>query len=548
MHLVIHRAPFLSLLVVAAAALAPRAAAQAVEDQSAPLTERERAVHLLSRFAYGARPGEIDRVLAMGVDAWLDAQFEPAQLADAALQGRLSEFESLKFTAADLEGVYRRPLRPDATDEERREYNRKTRIPRTELLNSVVLRAVASERQLLEVMSDFWRNHLNVSYTKGRQIDTFLTPYERDVVQANALGSFPEMLAASAHHPAMLIYLDNYLSRRPPTNAELNKVKRAAEARTGSRAQAIQAVALAEQNGLNENYARELLELHTLGVDNGYSQRDVVALAEALTGWSFDRGNKCSFRFRNDMHQHGDRRVLGRRFSDNSSDGRNQGEAILAYLGAHKGTAEFIATKLVRYLVNDEPPAALVAEVAKTYARSDGDVRAMLRTIVASEDFWARRNFRAKFKTPWEFVVSALRATGARVDDPEELLRRLTDMGQPLYHCDDPTGWYDTAYAWLDPGVLAQRWQFALDLAEGRIKGVTLPEDLFDDIPEGAPPRSWQVHLTEKVVPGGAGTRTRDALTSLMDEYLVDARVPDLHRVGPQLLGMLIGSPEFQRQ
>jgi uncharacterized protein (DUF1800 family) len=217
-------------------------------------------------------------------------------------------------------------------------------------------------------------------------------------------------------------------------------------------------------------------------------------------------------------------------------------------LSGHQGTADFIALKLCRYLIADEPPQRAVDAAAKAFRRSDGDIPAVVRAIVESEDFWARENYRAKFKTPYEFVLSALRATGARVDEGEAVMRRLIEMGQGLYLCDDPTGWYDTAESWLDPGVMALRWQFALDLASGSLRGVSIPTEFWDEVPESLPPRLWQHHLTKMILPGGAGPRTRAALSSVTDEYLARAAVPDVRELGPELVGLLLGSPEFQQQ
>ncbi len=513
-----------------------------------PLTERERAVHALSRLAYGPAPGDLERVLEIGVEEWIERQLSPQ--ADAALEDRLAGFPSIRLSLVDLMDQYQAVLEEGISAEERRWLQRYENQPRSELLQSLLVRAVHSSNQLEEVLGDFWRNHFNVSYTKGGPSKFLLTDWEREVIRAHTLGKFGAFLAATAKHAAMLHYLDNASSRRPPTKQELAEIERKVRRRTGSRERGEEAAQLALQRGLNENYARELLELHTLGVDNYYKQKDVIAVAEALTGWSYNGGRNgdWAFLFRNDMHAQGDKRILGRRVKGDRDSGLAEGEQVIEMLAGHKGTAQFIATKLVRYLVNDEPPEGLVDLAAKAFQKSDGDIPTVVRAIVGSDEFWARENYRAKFKTPYEFMISALRATGAELQESEPLLRSMIEMGQGVYLCDDPTGWYDTAEAWLDPGVMALRWQFALDLAEGRVAGVSIPPEYWDDVPDSLPPRLWQHHLTQKILPGGAGPRTRAALSTVTDDYLAKTRVPDISRLGPQLVGLLLGSPEFQQQ
>ncbi len=536
--------------------LAVQAQTAAGQEAPPPLNPRERAVHLLNRLGFGPAPGEVERLLAMGEPAWLDEQLRAAPAQDPRLTSALAGFETLDLSPAGAsQWVYqdyvgRGKKEEDLSEEERQQLRERRRQPGRELIHSVLYRAVLSDRRAEEVLSDFWRNHFNVSFTKGDAIEVQINDYERMVVRRNVFGNFADMLRASARHAAMLNYLDNAVSRRPPTKQELAEIERNVKRRTGSEARASEEVQIAAERGLNENYARELLELHTLGVDNGYEQDDVVALAEALTGWTYDAGRRASqeFTFRADMHVEGDKRVLGKTFGEDKEGGPGQGEAILEHLAGHKNTARFIATKLTRYLVNDDPPAAVVDAAAKVFLKTDGNLTATVRAIVASEEFWARENFEAKFKTPFEFVVSALRATGAEITDAQMLIGTLMSMNQPVYFCDDPTGWYDTAEAWLDPGVLALRWQFAMDLAEGRLRGVRIPAEFWDAVPDDAPPETWQHHLSLLLVPEGAGERTRAALATVTSEYLAKKKVPDLRELGPQLVGLLLGSPEFQKQ
>lgn len=533
-------APWLSLVLLMLCAL-PVSAAQA----DRPLGERERAVHLLSRLTYGPRPGDVEALVEMGTEAWIAEQLTPAENSNADLESLLGRFETLGMTPGEVFKHTRTPDKPGESREEARARRQLRLLPMHEVMQSVTLRACLSSRQLEEVLCDFWRNHLNVSFTKGLRIMPLIPDYEQHVIADNVLGDFPTMLHASAKHPAMLYYLDNRLSRRPLNKQELAEIRRKTKRETGSKKKGLEAESLAAQTGLNENYARELLELHTLGVDNYYKQKDVVAVAEALTGWTVDFSPKghLQYMFNEQMHVFGGRRVLGQRLSRGRGD--SQGVAILDLLSEHKGTAKFIATKLVRYFVNDEPPTGLVNDVAKTYRKTKGDVRAMMRTIIKSNEFWNRENYRAKFKTPYEFVVSAFRATGAEIQNLSVVMTLLENMGQHVYHCDDPTGWYETADAWLDPGVLALRWRFALNLASGRLRGVTIPDSFFDDIPDEATPRETLERLVRKVLPGGAGSRTLSLLQSVVRE---EGESMSPGRLRRKLLGLLLGCPEFQEQ
>jgi len=521
------------------------------KTEEKPLTERQQAAHLLSRLAFGPRPGQVDEVLRTGLDRWVTAQLDPSRIPTPGLNDRLAAFQTLAMTPRDLREAFLALRKENPTPEEIKARNLKKRQPKIELLQSILLRAVYSPRQLQEVLCNFWRNHFNVSYTKGGPVDFFIPDYERTVVQAHALGTFEELLFASAKHPAMLYYLDNALSRRPATKAELSKIKEAARERTGSKVRAEEAVELASQRGLNENYARELMELHTLGVDNFYHQSDVVQVAEALTGWTIDyqgENAEYGFLFRPYLHVDGAKKVLGRIFREKKlRDAVREGEGVLTMLAHHRGTAAFLSRKLCTYFVSDDPAKKSVDKTAAAFLKSGGDVRVLLASIVGGPGFYAPGNFRAKFKTPFELVVSALRAVSAEVSNSLPLLKKLDEMGEPVYHCDPPTGYSDRAEAWLDPGVMALRWQFAVDLAEGRIPGVRIPESFHAGMEEQPAPL-WQKILTNKVLPGGVGERTRHALTAITDDYLSKSRRPRLDRLGPQLLGLLLGSPEFQSQ
>ncbi len=507
------------------------------------LGERERAVHLLSRFAFGPSPRELARVLELGVEAWLDEQLRPVD--EAELGGRLAGFESLELDAAEIYARYVEPI-PDGTSaEERKRIVELRGVPSLELQRAVSVRAVYARGQLREVLTDFWRNHFNVSFTKGAVAYQLVPDWDRNVLRAHAFDPFGELLAATAHHPAMLHYLDNASSRRPPTGEELSEIERQTRRSTGSRAAGRLAADLALQRGLNENYARELLELHTLGVDNVYKQKDVVALAEILTGWTWrPREEGWAFEFRGDLHVQGNKRFLQQHVQGELEHGQEEGQEVLALLAGHPGTADHMAWKLARHFVRDDPPKKLVGELSSVFRKEDGDPRALLRAIAASGEFWSRATFRAKFKTPQEFVFSALRATESEVGDWDATLEAFAAMGQPIYRCEDPTGWYDTAEAWLDPGVLALRWKFASDLAHGRLEGVRISERVFAEVADDVPVRAWSTHLAARVLPGGVGIATQLAL----DRAVASSAAAEPDALRRRLLSLLLGSPEFQRQ
>jgi len=412
----------------------------------------------------------------------------------------------------------------------------------------VLLRAVHGRNQVREVAADFFRNHFCVAVDKG-QVRYLAVAYERDVVRRHALGNFGAMLEASARHPAMLLYLDNALSRRAPTKAELKEIELRVRLQTKSKQAGRDASDIAAQRGLNENYARELLELHTLGADNYYTQRDVENVARALTGWTFrnEPGEPIEFLFRPEMHDKGDKKFLHALIKDDFKHPEAEGEEVLAILEAHEGTARFLSWKLCRHLVRDDPPPDLVERVAKTFRRTKGDLPAVYRAIVDDPEFFSRASYRAKCKRPFEFVVSALRAVNARIDDSRELLRALTSMSEKLYECSDPTGYYDQAEAWLDPGAFAVRWKFAVDLAAGEVRGVAIPDALYDELPPGRP-ELWKEWLLHRLLPAGLDARVSRILDRKVEEETASGRARHLEPLARSLVGMILGSPSFQAQ
>ncbi len=440
--------------------------------------------HVLNRLAFGPRPGDVERIRASGLARYIDQQLHPERIADAQMAERLNSFETLNASSRELARNYYLPAqlarqqaknsnasnpsmttdRPPRTPEQM-ELARKERTVLFELSQQKILRAAYSERQLEEVMVDFWFNHFNVFAGKG-PTQQYVTEYERDAIRPHVLGKFRDLLGATAKSPAMLFYLDNWQSVDPD----------AQQRRFGGRAG--RRLPPAEMNpnqqrprrGLNENYARELMELHTLGVDGGYTQEDVVNVARAFTGWTIDQPRQGGgFRFEPRLHDAQDKVVLGHKIK---AGGQSDGEQVLDILAAHPSTAKFIATKLVRRFVSDAPPRALVDRAAKKFQESGGDIREVVRLIVTSPEFFAPAALRAKVKTPFEFVVSAIRSTDSDVKAGEQLVQSLRQLGMPLYMCQPPTGYADTADAWVNTGSLLNRMNFAVQLVNGRMRGV----------------------------------------------------------------------------
>jgi uncharacterized protein (DUF1800 family) len=517
-----------------AGALAPAAPA------AAPPADDAAIVHALTRLGFGPRPGDVERVRAMGLPAWIERQLEPRRLDDRAAERALAPLRTLSMPLAELRREYPRPsprqkvndlqMAPRAMLDRPAPEKRPVRIV-AEMQAARLVRAIESERQLEEAMVDFWFNHFNVFAAKG-EVKWYLPSYERDVIRPHALGKFGDLLRGTAAHPAMLFYLDNWLSTRPDFTIPFGPNR-------GTR------------RGLNENYARELMELHTLGVDGGYTQKDVTEVARAFTGWTIDRPREEGrFIFRPALHDRGEKVVLGTRLP--AGDGREDGERVLALLLRHPATARFVATKLVRRFVADEPPPALVERVAATFRATEGDVRAMLRTIVAAPEFWAPDARRAKIKKPVEFVASAVRAVDGHADARAAFLlaRAAAEMGEGLYLAGPPTGHPDRAEAWVNAGTLLARMNFAMTLTRRRVPGVTL--DLGPLAVPGASPEAALDRLLATLLHGEVTPQTRAVLAAQLGHPEIRRQTPDDR--GPadtdveKLAALVIGSPEFQRR
>jgi len=521
------------------------AAARRVTAAPAPtITGDRRIIHVLSRLTYGARPGDVERVRAMGLSAWIDRQLRPGTIDDAATEEALTELTTLRMPIAEALREFPRPdakLRAQLASGEMSRQEMLERYPMEkrpariagELQAAKVVRAVTSERQLEELMVDFWFNHFNVFANKG-DVRWYVAAYEREAIRPYAMAKFPDLVRATAHHPAMLFYLDNWLSARPDFRvpAGPNRGRKA---------------------GLNENYARELMELHTLGVDGGYTQKDVTEVARAFTGWTIDRPQTDGhFVFRPAMHDTGEKVVLGQRIP--AGGGRDDGERVIDILTRSPATARFIATKLVRRFVSDTPPPALVTRVAGTYTSTDGDIASMLRTIFESPEFSSEDAYRAKIKKPFEFVASAVRALGGRTDAQGglALARASAEIGEPLYQAQPPTGYADRGEVWVNAGALLARMNFALGLASGRYPHVSIELAPLVAGADPAVPSAVLDRLLASIVADQTDPATRAVLTAQLGEPQITRLSPDDR--GPantdvaKLAALVIGSPEFQRR
>jgi uncharacterized protein (DUF1800 family) len=413
-----------------------------------------------------------------------------------------------------------------------------------ELVQAKLLRAIYSDRQLEEVMTDFWFNHFNVFAGKGPE-RLFLTNYEQEVIRPRALGKFEDLLVATAKSPAMLFYLDNWLSVGPNSMRSLGIPDH--PARYGPRhfPPPNPNAKRKANNGLNENYGRELLELHTLSVSGGYSQRDVTEVAKVFTGWTIDKPNEGGgFKYEPRTHEPGAKFVLGHRIKP-KGNGEDEGRELLHLLATSPQTAHFISLKLAQRFVSDDPPPALVDRMAKTFEKKRGDIREVLTTLFHSPEFWDDDAYRAKVKTPLEFVASALRATAAGVDDVMPLARQVANMGMPLYGAQPPTGYSMKADTWVSSSALLNRMNFALGLTAGKIRGVKVDTAQL----VGSPPALLDAALALSTMEGklladDVSKQTHDSIMAQIEAPQKPARPPDASMIA----GLLLGSPEFQKR
>ncbi len=619
------------------------------------LSDHDRALHALERLTFGPRPGDIEKVLSLGADNWIEQQLNPEQLPNTNLDGKLAPYRTLRMQPRELVLAFpngqlireaadkKRPLpsdpvqyglwevlvtkyneqqqkngaaaqpavddvaqkaadqaakaaeqtakdtaknvanmllslpkaermptlmkmpmsdrralvqyapgdlvgklMPDFSPVERETYysmNNPTGVVVSELQQAKVLRAIYSEHQLEEVMTDFWFNHFNIFLNKD-QDQYFVTTYERDVIRPNALGKFRDLLGAVAKSPAMLFYLDNWLSVGP--NSQASGMRPGQPPKPGAR-------------GLNENYGRELMELHTLGVDGGYTQNDVTQVARVFTGWTIqplDQG--WGFMFDPKRHDPGPKQVLGKSIPEN---GINEGLQVLDMLSKSPATANFISTKLARRFVSDDPPPALVKKMATTFLDSGGDIKEVLRAMFRSKEFWSVAVYRKKVKTPLEFVASAIRATGTQVQNPMPIVQALNKMGMPLYQMQPPTGYSTKAETWMNSDALLERLNFSVSLAGGNMGGINFDplrvlalgllarapkEDVIPVSTSGG--TNAAITLVEDALIGGTLSKNSDDTIrkSLQDPQIGGHLLDDPAKPLATIIGLTLGSPEFQ--
>ena len=536
------RAASAALALAMAGALALGALAPVVADTkskatSPSLTEGQKIIHLLNRIGYGPRQGDVERVKRMGIDKYIELQLHPDRIDDSSIEARFASFPSLRMSLSEIQQKYPPPnllarelgLKqgkngangalqqpdPNADDNQKRQYRQQVlayyqehglkppQLLLQELQGQKIIRAAYSERQLQEVMTDFWFNHFNIFWAKNADRN-LTTDYEMNVIRPRTMGKFKDMLLATAKSPAMLIYLDNFQSMSPnaqipqrrggqfgqrpgaaggfgnpglgrandPLYREMQRDQmRNPDQMTPQQRQAQAAKGLKNRKpGINENYAREIMELHTLGVEGGYTQKDVQEVARCLTGWTLDRPRQgTQFVFRPFMHDNGEKTVLGHKIP--AGGGIKDGEMVIDILAHQPATAKFISTKLVRRLVNDTPPPSLVDRVTAVYTKTDGDIREMLRTIFTSPEFNSKEAYRAKIKSPFELAVSAIRAISADVNAPLQTAQFIAKMGEPLYLYQAPTGYPDRADQWVNTGSLLERLNFGLALTTNKLRG-----------------------------------------------------------------------------
>lgn len=558
-------------------ALAPQwhAGAQKSESAVPADADAQTILHVLNRVAYGPRPGDIERVRTMGLAAYIDQQLHPEKIADPAVDTALAAFPTLTMSEAELAEKYYRPaeaLKRDqqakqakaavkearAADDkgaaaeaksqmspEEQKLRQDTQAILQNLMQARIIRAVDSERQLNEVLVDFWFNHFNVYAQKGA-VNEYLNSYERDAIRPYVLGNFRDMLGAVAHSPAMLFYLDNYQSVDPhaDTRAAQARLQQAQQRLNNPRArvtpqqreQAMNQIEQLKKNmpkGINENYARELMELHTLGVDGGYTQKDVQEVARVFTGWTIDQprgGGK--FIFRPQVHDPGPKTILGQSISGYSGvDGMREGEKVLDLLAMNPATAHHLAYQLAQRFVADAPPASLVDRATKVYLATNGNLREVTRTIITSPEFFSVDAYNSQVKTPLDFVISAARVTGAKLFGAAPIVQALrNNLGMPLYGCQPPTGYKTTADAWVNTGALLARMNFGLQLISNqqrviRVNAITLAPDTSSATRE---------QLVDRVLAGRISASTSATL----------AKAPNPQ----QLVALLLGSPEFQKR
>lgn len=487
--------------------------------QAAPANPK--VIHLLNRLSLGIRPGEIDQVEQMGVDKYIQQQLNPTTIAEPAiLTDRLSKLETINLSPVELFQRYS-PNRPidlqSPLPSDKKILQQQMRTVTNQAIEARLWRSIYSNRQLDEVMVDFWYNHFNVYADKG--IDKlWVGAYEQQAIRPYAMGKFRDLLGATARHPAMLFYLDNWRNRVP--NSSQNR----------------------SNEGINENYARELMELHTIGVDGGYKQADVVSLAKIFSGWGFKQpGQKApdgySFYFDRNRHESSSKTFLKQTIP---GGGIEEGEKALDILAQHPSTARQISFKLAQYFVTDNPPQSLVNQLSKRFTATNGDIKSVLNTLFKSPEFWNTKYYGKKFKTPYQYAVSSIRSTDTELTNPKVLNDFLKQQGMPLYGCPTPNGYKNTQEAWLNPDSLTRRINYATNLARGKLPvsasittAPTSPLPLQTSLPD---------RVTIAVVDPIRLAATLGNNFSVQTQQSIATSNPDLRAA------LILGSPEFMRK
>ncbi|MFM9905850.1 MAG: DUF1800 domain-containing protein [Pyrinomonadaceae bacterium] len=642
-----------------------------------PLRDEQKIMHVLNRLGFGARPGDVEKVKAMGLQKYIDQQLNPASIPDTVAESKVKGLDIFGLSTAELFAKYPNPgallkqleggkiaqanaqnkknqqnqtaapgqqdpnEMSDADKKERRDkiqelYAKYDLKPAAQILPQIVanrvLRSVYSERQLQEVMVDFWQNHFNV-FSGKNAVRWYIPSYERDVLRKNALGNFKDLLVGTAQHPAMLFYLDNFESVSPnaqqPGNGQnarkLQQVLRSGQLspqlrerikqQTGATDAQIdqrmkegqanpQAAQQRQKRGINENYARELMELHTLGVDGGYAQKDIIEVAKCFTGWTIvdprgyrraaaatiqgnedkridrlqrlqgipDNAESGEFYFNSRWHETGAKTVLGQKVDEG---GINDGLKVIDILVDQPATAKFIARKLAVKFVSDNPSDALVSRVADAFHNSKGDIKTTLKALFSDKEFFAPENYRAKIKSPFELAVSSIRTLGADTNGSPAMLAMLNKLGEVPYGYQAPTGYPDTAEDWVNTGALLERLNFAVAIASNRIPGTRVDLKNY----EGKDKGQILDKAISSILDGELSAGTKATLLKQIEQPLPDVKagteladanmeVPNMRGAGQQgaqnrqarllspsgnpevfkIISLVLGSPEFQRQ
>lgn len=602
--------------------------------KQAGLTDRQAAAHLISRFTYGATPDQVDEVVKQGLEKWFADQLQ-AEQKDDQLNELLKNNDAVHLTNSEIVNSYVKGgqllrmaikdgvIEKDAIDKtDKKSYKNQLEAymkekglkPEKDLIrqfiNQKVLRSVYSNNQLQEVMTEFWFNHFNVSFTKN-DCGLFIPVYERETIRPNSMGKFENLLMSTAKSPAMLMYLDNFSSTGENTEQlKLQQQRAMRQKKNGAKDKPAQPKKV---KGLNENYAREIMELHTLGVDGGYSQKDVTEAARVLTGWTVypmgkngygsgmnkmiekvgeakleDRGfvHDGDFLFTPNRHDDKEKIVLGKKFA--ADGGYEEGEKLIQLLAHHPSTAKFISKKLAIRFVNDNPPQSLVDKLADTFTKKNGDIKELLIALVSSPEFWSSGSLREKTKSPFELTIATVRSLDAEVKQPAALSDWVTRMGQKMYYYQAPTGFPDKGQYWINTGSLLNRMNFGLAFANGKVSGVSFdllglnknhePESAVAALstyiklmmPERDPeetikrltPLLNDPELEKKIdkaadqtPPSTSNNRMDTSAVAKENQLLADAdesvkhktKMDDKYQLS-QVIGIIIGSPEFQRR